>query len=71
MASELRVYSFVGEGRALGARIVIIAKEARQARRLAKEWAEEAGVDYDTFELDSSEKLIDAPAVVYAWNGDY
>jgi len=68
----MKSYRFDGKGLAHPSVVVVIADDARTARRLAEKWARENSVDQDTLELDySAAEIVQFPFVAYGWNGDY
>jgi hypothetical protein len=66
----MKLYEFTAKGIYLGAVIVVLAKRKDEAMKLAKQWAKDNGVDPNTVEF-FCQTPVDAPGVVYGWNGDY
>lgn len=66
----MKFYTFRCKGKALPAVVVVMAKELRTARRIAKKWARDNGLDDSTVDFDRSE-VAELPSIVYGWNGDY
>lgn len=66
----MKFFHFIGDGLALGAVIVVMAKRRDQAIRIAEKWATENHVNPSSLEL-KKEEVAELPSVVFGWNGDY
>ena len=63
-------YTYRGAGRAMPSVVVVAAEDEDTARVMAWTWAEEHGIAAGSMRLDIVAR-IEAPVVVYAWDGDY
>lgn len=68
----MKVYEYAGNGKTLGAKIVVIAKNKRDADRQMLAMVRANELDPTTFELcGKPEPLTGKPQVVYFWDGEY
>jgi hypothetical protein len=66
----MHTYIFDCEGVILGGLIVVVAKSAKHAKRIAKDRATKAGLDRSTVKYVASSEL-QKPGSIYFYNGDY
>jgi len=66
----MNIYYYVGPGLALGAEIIVAARNKRKANFLAKKWAENNGLSFEHLHL-AEHKPLESSCVLHGWNGDY
>lgn len=62
-------HTYVADGLALQAKLVVLADGTDRALKIAKAWCDENGVQQHTLRLMEITKPKEG--VIYGWNGDY
>jgi hypothetical protein len=68
---DMKIFTYVGKGLALGSVVVVVGIRESNARRAAEKWCKENGVDPKTLQLAKTDIFHGGAQIVHAWNGDY